>query len=214
MGNKKSFPLNIPEEDTIPETDVSKEFLNFLLDQLKDIYWAEKHLTKSLPKMQKAATTKGLKDAFTFHLATTQVHVERLEQVFELLGETPRAKKSEAMTGLIDDVNSIIEETKKGSDLRDAGLVLAAQKAEHYEIAAYGGLVQLARTMGNEDIISLLEQTLLEEKKTDEFLTMLAETGISSLAKKEGMDLSTEVAEEAAAVYDSVNLTRKNVKKV
>ncbi len=115
---------------------------------MKDIYWAEKHLTKELPKMQKAATTQELKDAIDEHTAQTEEHVTRLEQVFELMGKKAQAKKCDAMEGLIKEGQSIVEETEDGSMTRDAGIIMAAQKVEHYEIATYGGLVALANTIG------------------------------------------------------------------
>lgn len=162
----------------------------FFHDQLKDIYWAEKHLTKALPKMKKAATTEELKDAIEEHLGQTEEHVSRLEEVFELMGKKPQAKKCDAMDGLTKEGESVIEETEKGSMTRDAGIIMASQKVEHYEIATYGTLVQLAKVMGNEQIAGILETTLDEEKQTDENLTELAETKINWEAEKE------EVTEE------------------
>jgi ferritin-like metal-binding protein YciE len=214
MVNKKSPSSKMMEEDTMLETDVSKEFINFLVDELNDIYWAEKHLVRALPKMVKAATDTGLKGVFAGHAATSRMQVERLEQVFELLGETPRVKKCEAMAGLVEDANGVIEGTGKGTHLRDAGLVLAAQKVESYEIATYSALVQLARTMGNEDIISLLEETLSEEKEADELLTALAEGSINYAAATEGMEKQKAGVQKVAAVYQSVNLNGKNIKRV
>ncbi len=213
MVNRKSSSSKMPEEDSILQTEVSKEFLNFLIEQLKDTYWAEKHLTKALPKMRKVATTASLKDAFTSLLVTTQLHVERLEQVFELLGETPRASKCEAMASLVEEGNGIIIKTKKGAPIRDTGLLIAAQKIENYEIATYGALVQLARTMGNEDVISLLEETLREEKDAGELLTALAEGATISSVASEGVEKQRIDVEKVVEVYDSVNLTRKTTKK-
>lgn len=158
------------------------------MDTLKDIYWAEKQLTKALPKMQKAATTEELKDAFEDHLAQTEEHVTRLEKAFELLGKKAQAKKCDAMEGLIKEAESIIEETEEGSMTRDAGLIIAAQKVEHYEIASYGGLAQLAKTMGHEDVKELLGQTLSEEKGADELLTEIAENDINWQAEQEGAE--------------------------
>lgn len=158
----------------------------FFEDSLKDIYWAEKHLTKALPKMQKAATTEELKDAIEKHTEQTEEQVKRLEQVFELLGKKAQAKKCDAMEGLIKEGESIVEETEDGSMTRDVGIIMAAQKVEHYEIATYGGLVQLATTMGKDDIAELLNQTLEEEKETDELLTGIAESNINWEAEMEG----------------------------
>ncbi len=118
----------------------NSEFHKFFVDELKDIYWAEKHLVKALPKMKKAATSPELAAAFDKHTQETQVHCETLEQVFELLGEKASAKKCDAMEGLLAEAESIIDDTDSGTLVRDAGLILAAQKVEHYEIATYGTL--------------------------------------------------------------------------
>ena len=138
-------------------------------DSLKDMYWAEKHLTKTLPKMQKAATTEELKSAIEEHLTQTEEHVTRLEQVFDLMGKKPQTKKCDAMEGLIKEGDSIVEETEAGSMTRDAGIIMAAQKVEHYEIAAYGSLIAYAKILGNEEAVDLLLTTLEEEKEADEF---------------------------------------------
>ena len=158
----------------------------FFEDSLKDIYWAEKHLTKALPKMQKAATTEELKSAIEEHTAQTEEHVSRLEQVFDLLGKKAQAKKCDAMEGLIKEGDSVIEETENGSMTRDVGIIIATQKVEHYEIATYGGLVQLATTMGKDDVAEILNQTLEEEKETDQLLTEIAENNINWEAEMEG----------------------------
>lgn len=155
------------------------------LDSIKDIYWAEKALTKTLPKMQEAATTDELKSAIEEHIAQTEQQVSRLEEVFELLGEKAQAKKCDAMEGLIKEGESIIEETEEGTRTRDAGIIMAAQKVEHYEIATYGSLVQLAITLGHEDAAEILEQTLAEEKQTDKNLTQIAENDINWEAEEE-----------------------------
>jgi len=151
----------------------------YFTDALKDIYWAEKALTKALPKMEKAATTGELKEAIDNHLSQTEEHVARLEQVFELLGKKAQAKKCEAMEGLIKEGESIVEETEQGSMTRDVGIIMAAQKVEHYEIATYGGLVSLAKTMGINAAADILAQTLEEEKSTDQGLTEIAENQIN-----------------------------------
>lgn len=157
----------------------------FFTDQLKDIYWAERHLTKALPKMKKAATTEELKSAITEHLGQTEEHVTRLEEVFELMGKKAQAKKCDAMEGLIKEGDSIVEDTEDGSMTRDAAIIMAAQKVEHYEIASYGTLVQLAKTMGREEVADILQTTLDEEKQTDENLTSLAENNINWEAEQE-----------------------------
>jgi len=159
---------------------------NFFNDALKDIYWAEKHLTKALPKMQKAATTEQLKTAIGEHLTQTEEHVNRLEQVFELMGKKAQAKKCDAMEGLIKEGDSIVEETEDGTMTRDVGIISAAQKVEHYEIATYGTLVQLAKTMGMDEVANILAETLEEEKQTDQGLTEIAENNINWEAEQEG----------------------------
>lgn len=159
--------------------------LELFVDEIKDIYWAEKHLTKALPKMQKAATSEELRDAFETHLTQTGEHVARLEEVFQLLEEKAQAKKCDAMEGLVSEGQSIIEDTDEGTATRDVGLILAAQKVEHYEIATYGGLAQLAKTLGREDIAQILETTLAEEKETDELLTAIAEGGVNYQSNEE-----------------------------
>jgi ferritin-like metal-binding protein YciE len=158
----------------------------FFVDMLKDIYWAEKHLTKALPKMKKAATSEDLQQAFEDHLAQTEEHVARLEQAFEMMGKKAQAKKCDAMEGLTKEAESIIEETEEGSMTRDVALIVAAQKVEHYEIATYGSLVQIANTMNMGDVASIFEQTLQEEKDTDVHLTEIAVNNINQKAEDEG----------------------------
>lgn len=155
------------------------------IEELRDIYWAEKHLTKALPKMKKAATSDELAAAFEDHLSVTETHIERVEQVFEILEMTARAKKCEAMEGLVKEAQNVMEELPKGSAVIDAGLIIAGQKVEHYEIAAYGSLVQLAKTMGENEVADLLQQTLDEEKQADQLLTELAVSGINITAENE-----------------------------
>jgi ferritin-like metal-binding protein YciE len=157
----------------------------FFIDQLQDIYWAEQKLVKTLPKMEDAANSNALKQAFNSHLQETRNHVSRLEKVFDLLGEPAEAKKCHAMAGITDEGEEIIDETEDNTAQRDVGLIFAGQKAEHYEIASYGGLVQLARTLGYADIAEILGVTLAEEKKADGLLTSIAENGINVQAKEE-----------------------------
>jgi ferritin-like metal-binding protein YciE len=161
------------------------EFHEFFVDELKDIYWAEKHLAQALPKMKKAATSPELAAAFDKHTAETETHIATLEKAFELLGEKAVAKKCDAMAGILEEGNGIIEDTEKGTMIRDCGLILAAQKVEHYEIATYGGLRTLAAAMGHDDVAALLQQTLDNEKATDEALTALAETVVNAEAVAE-----------------------------
>lgn len=157
----------------------------YFVDGLKDIYWAEKALTKALPRLQKAATTEQLKTAFADHLVVTKNQVARLEQVFEIMGKKAQAKKCDAMEGLIKESESIIADTETGSMTRDVALIMAGQKVEHYEIASYGGLATLAGTLGKEEAKSLLGQTLQEEKETDQLLTKRAENSINFDAEQE-----------------------------
>lgn len=158
---------------------------DFFEDELKDIYWAEKNIVKALPKMQKAATSEKLQRAFEEHLQQTQTHVERLEQVFEILGKKAQAKKCDAMAGILEEGNGIVGETEKGTATRDVGLILSAQKVEHYEIATYGGLAQLATTLGLDEVAGFLEKTLEEEKETDARLTEIAQSDVNYAAAEE-----------------------------
>jgi ferritin-like metal-binding protein YciE len=157
----------------------------FFINQLKDIYYAEQHLVKALGEMQKATTTEELEDAFEHHLKQTERHLKRLDRVFKMIGTTAAAKKCEAIDGLINEARSIISETKEGTATRDAALIIAAQKIEHYEIATYGSLVQLALTMDLERVAEILEKTLQEEEETDQELTVIAETFINVKAEQE-----------------------------
>ncbi|MGI8951570.1 MAG: ferritin-like domain-containing protein [Chitinophagaceae bacterium] len=186
-GNASSENMN--EKDTLLQ--------EFFVDSLKDIYWAEKHLTKALPKMAKAATTDELMQAFEAHLQQTQEHVSRLEQVFEMIDKKAQAKKCEAMEGLTKEADEIIDETEDGTKTRDVALIMAAQKVEHYEIATYGSLVQIANTMGLNDVSEILGETLQEEKDTDSRLTDIAENNINWEAQQEGDGQSSENGEEA-----------------
>jgi ferritin-like metal-binding protein YciE len=157
----------------------------FFVDQLKDIYWAEMKLVKALPKLQEAATTPELKDAFGKHCHQTYTHIERLQQVFGMVNEEVDISKCPAMAGIIDEGEDIIDDTEDGTAQRDAGLIFAGQKAEHYEIATYGGLVTLAKTMGYNDAAEILHQTLTEEKEADVLLTQIAEDKVNYQANLE-----------------------------
>lgn len=184
MESTKSAPAKkqvVKKETQIKNIFPVKDSMltEFFYGELKDIYWAEKHLVKTLPKMTKAATSNALKTAFTNHLSETKVHCERLEKVFSLLSKKPQAKKCEAMEGITKEGEGIIEETEAGTATRDVGLILAAQKVEHYEIATYGGLIQLAKTLGLEECAEIMVQTLNEEKAADEGLTEIAENNIN-----------------------------------
>lgn len=168
----------------------------FFLDQLQDIYYAENKITQSLPKMAEAATTSELRDAFEDHLHQTQRHIKRLEKAFESLGKKAEGKKCEAIEGIAREVDNIIAETEEGTLTRDAALIIAAQKVEHYEIATYGGLVQLAITMNLHDAADLLDKTLVEEEDTDARLTEIAENEINLRAEHEDTQSSWNAGEE------------------
>jgi ferritin-like metal-binding protein YciE len=156
-------------------------------DVLKDIYFAEKKILTALPKMAKAAQSEDLKAAFEKHRGETEGHVDRLEQVFALIEAKPQGKTCDAIMGLIKEGEEIIKEYK-GVPAIDAGLLSAAQSVEHYEISRYGTLKAWAKLMGNEEAVELLDETLIEEKDTDEALTELAETAINYQAEQEEDD--------------------------
>ncbi len=180
----KSIPVKVTAKKTVAGDETMLQEL--FLDSIKDIYWAEKALTKALPKMSKAATSSELQQAFTEHLRVTEVQIGRLEQVFELLGKKAQAVKCEAMAGLTKEAESLISETKKGSETRDVALIMAAQKVEHYEIASYGSMATLAAQLGLSEVKELLGQTLQEEKDTDVLLSQIAESKINPEAEQEG----------------------------
>jgi ferritin-like metal-binding protein YciE len=159
--------------------------MDFFVDELKDIYWAEKHLVKALPKMEQKATTDELAEAFASHLEETETHVTRLEEVFNMLGKKAQAKKCEAMNGIIAEAEDIISDTKADTMTRDVGLIFAGQKAEHHEIATYGGLITLAKTLGLPDVAKVLKQTLEEEKAADKTLSGIAESNVNVAASHE-----------------------------
>ncbi|HEY8397728.1 MAG TPA: ferritin-like domain-containing protein [Flavihumibacter sp.] len=165
--------------------DSHSQLGQFFLDSIRDLYWAEKHLTTALPKMQMAATTVQLKSTIEDHLVQTEEHVTRLERIFDIMGEDPKAKKCEAMEGLVKEGELIVEETEDGSLTRDVGIISAAQKVEHCEIASYGILAQLADTLGYSEIAEILRMTLEEEKQADANLTDIAENNINYEAEKE-----------------------------
>lgn len=181
-----------------PATRQAAEHLReLMIAGLKDIYWAEKALTKALPKMAKNASAPELVKALNGHLTETENQVSRLEKVFELLGEPARAKKCEAMEGLIKEGEGTIKDTEAGP-VRDAGIIGACQKVEHYEIATYGTLLSFARILDEMKVADQLESTLQEEKNADSKLTTVAETNIN-------LDAAMEEDEEAE---EKVKLTR------
>lgn len=158
-----------------------KDLNDLFLDTLKDIYYAEKQIFKALPKMAKAAASDGLRAAFEKHQAETEVQIERLEQIFESLGKAARGKKCDAIEGILDEGKEIMDEYADTSAL-DPGLLAAAQAVEHYEISRYGTLRTWAQTLGLKDAVKLLDQTLAEEKKTDDALSKLALSAVNAEA--------------------------------
>lgn len=165
-----------------PKRTAAEGLRDLFVDSLKDIYWAENALVKTLPTMAKNASTPNLINTIKLHLEETKTHVTRLESVFASIGEKVEAKKCDAMQGLIEEGEGILEETEPGA-VRDAGIIAAAQKVEHYEIATYGTLAAFARTLGENEALDLLMQTLLEEKEADRSLTEAAYNHINFDAK-------------------------------
>jgi ferritin-like metal-binding protein YciE len=164
------------------------------VSMLKDVLWAEQRGVEALEKMQEAATTDVLQDALEDHKFLTQKHVSRLEKVFSLLGKEPEPKQCDAVEGLIKEAEAMISETKEGTMTRDAALIIAMQKMEHYEIASYGSLVQVALTLGYNQVAGILDKTLVEEEETDSLLTEIAESEINPMADNE--DAEEEEDEE------------------
>ncbi len=154
---------------------------DLFLDTLKDIYFAEKQILKALPKMAKAASSEKLRAAFEKHHDETEGQVERLEQIFELMEKPARGKTCDAIQGILDEGKEIMDEYK-GCEALDAGMLAAAQAVEHYEISRYGTLKSWAQQLGMKDVVRLLDETLQEEKKTDESLTMLAKDAVNLAA--------------------------------
>jgi ferritin-like metal-binding protein YciE len=162
----------------------SSQLMKLFEDELKDIYWAEIALTKAIPRMIEKATSEELITALTRHLAETTEQVARAEKVFACIGKKPEAVQCEAMTGLIKEAEQIMEECEEGA-MRDAGIISAGQKVEHYEIATYGTLRQFAETLGLKDAVGLLQQTLDEEKAADEKLSRIAVNAVNVEAAEE-----------------------------
>ncbi|MGZ5188529.1 MAG: ferritin-like domain-containing protein [Kaistella sp.] len=165
-----------------PKADAADKLKDFMVDGLKDLYWAEKALVKNLPKMAKNATSKKLKDAVNGHLAETKGQVKRLEDAFKALKLKPEAVKCDAMDGLLKEAEGILEETEPGA-VRDAAIIAAAQKVEHYEIASYGTIATYAKLLGQKEVLNLMLETLNEEKTCDKDLTKLAKSEINLKAK-------------------------------
>ena len=166
------------------EPQMKTELHELFLEELQDIYYAENLLAKTLPEMEAAAMAEPLKKAFKLHLKETQGQIKRLEQVFELLGEKAQAKKCDAMEGLVKEAKTLLKE-KDASLTRDVGIIIGAQKIEHYEIAAYGSLATLAELMGHSEVKALLGENLEEEKSTDMKLTEVALNFVNEKAAAE-----------------------------
>jgi uncharacterized protein (TIGR02284 family) len=185
-------PESIEQEETWQEEQATStgnsKLMEFFVDELKDLLWAERELVETLPDMAEAATSQELKTAFTNHLAETQTHVSRLEQIFGILGLEPETTTCDAMSGIIDEGDGIISDTEEGTAQRDVGLIFAGQKAEHYEIASYGGMISLAKTLGYYEIAELLVLTIDEEKTADALLTRIAENHVNYEASTEAAD--------------------------
>jgi ferritin-like metal-binding protein YciE len=186
MEKKKKAKLSNGKMDKseMPNSMDQNKLMKLFEDELKDIYWAEKALTKAIPKLIKNATSEDLIDALENHLEETEEHVNRLENVFDIIGKKAVAKKCEAMEGLIKESESIMEDCEEGP-MCDAGIISAAQKVEHYEIASYGTLRAFAEILGHDEAVQLLEETLNEEKSADEKLTEIAISVINIEAVEE-----------------------------
>lgn len=165
-----------------PKKDAAENLREFLIDGLKDLYWAEKALVKNLPKMEQNATSAKLKDAIKKHLEETENQVTRLEDAFKALDEKAQAVKCDAMDGLLKEAVDIMKETEPGA-IRDAAIIAAAQKVEHYEIASYGTMATYAKLLGEKETLALLKETIDEEKTCDKDLTKLATSEINIKAK-------------------------------
>jgi ferritin-like metal-binding protein YciE len=171
--------------ETNPQSNKGSILQNFFLTCLQELYWSETHLVNVLNSMSKAATNVQLQEAFIQHMEETEKHKQRLEQVFEQMAIPPQAEPCMGLQGLFDEGWQVIDESEPGTAQRDVALIIAAQKVEHYEIATYGSLITLAKTMGQKKIADILVPTLQEEKETDKVLTKIAETGINVEATQE-----------------------------
>ena len=181
------------------------------VDELRDAYDAEKQLTKALSKMARAASSADLRAAFEHHLEETRGHVERLEQVFESLDEKVRGKHCDGIAGIIEEGNNVMQEDFDEATI-DACLIAGGQRAEHYEMAAYGTLIAWAEVMGHADAVDLLQQTLDEEKAADEKLSALAEEGINRSAADAAHSEADEPEDEPAAVGAGVKTRTSKAK--
>jgi ferritin-like metal-binding protein YciE len=172
-------------------TTLNSALQGFFVTSLQEMYWSEVNMRNSLSTMTEEATTAQLKQAFQRHAEQTETHAKILENVFALLGIPPQQEPSVGLQGLFDEGWQVIDESEKGSAQRDVALIIAAQKVEHYEIASYGSLSTLAKTLGHNEIVKLLESVLEEEKETDAILTSIAESGINFEASQEPAEQSS-----------------------
>lgn len=187
-GKNRNSEVAAAEEKNSPDLvgGIKDSMLaTYFTEELKDLYWAEKQLVSTLAKMAKETTTEQLRQAFIEHREETIDHVSRLEEIFEMIGEKPVAKKCDAMDGITRELNGVIEDTIAATYTRDVALIMSGQKAEHYEIAAYGGMVQLAMVLGYDEAAELLLQTLDEEKAADSTLSSIAENSVNEEALNE-----------------------------
>ena len=184
QGSSKGGEKKQTKSSSHGKNEVATKLQELFEAELKDIYWAEKALVKAYPKLIKNATSEELIEALEEHLSVTEEQVKRVEEVFAILGVKAEAKTCDAMQGLLTETEKIMAETEKGM-VRDAGIISAAQKVEHYEIASYGTLCSFATTLGFDDAAALLRETLDEEKEADENLTEIAESSINIEAMSE-----------------------------
>ena len=182
---------------------------SLFIDELRDIYHAERQLVRALPKLAKAATSSDLREALENHLAETEEQVSRVEQAFELLNESAKTKTCAGMMGIVEEGSELIKESDKGAAL-DAGIIAGAQRAEHYEMAAYGSLMAWARALGHDDVAELLSASLEEEKAADKKLTELAEAGLNDAAASASeSDDDDDEAEKAGEEEDKPRSRRQ-----
>lgn len=177
MTNTEKLLVNTSMKD--------RPFHKFFVFELRDLYWAEKHIADSLPEMIDAATSVKLKGALDDHLQETRGHITRLEQAFAALEEDAKDTKCKAMAGILKEGDDMVSETEEGSAVRDAAIIMAAQKVEHYEITSYGSLITFSRLMEHDEVTELLQNTLAEEKNANAVLTDLAENSINQDALNE-----------------------------
>ncbi len=185
MNNENQINKGKSEDQGDTSIMDSSPLRKFFVDGLKDMLWAEKAIIPGLQKLQKVSSCEQLTDAFEDHEFQTQKHIARLEKIFQMLGEKPEPKKCKAMEGILKEVDEIVDATPEASATRDAIAIIAAQKVEHYEIASYGGLVALSRTLNLNRAADLLQKTLDEEEHTDFLLTDIAESHINFEAEQE-----------------------------